>query len=253
MTLLARHLARDPLDDEARGEQPLPERAEHVHRIAEERQHLIQTDIYNSLISAGPRKRRFSHITPMMSRMPTSSAVPHAVFRAPRAARPVAHGHEAHLIAFAQHQRDEIAVHVIEIGKRQERVAPEHLQAAAGVVRVVAEQRAAHAVAEARGRALAPGVLPLRRVRPRPCRARIAPRRREARDQFRDVGGIVLAVAVERHDELGPAPRARRSAAPGSGRDCAHATRMRSGSSGRSASSSAAVPSLDPSSTKMIS
>ena len=96
-------------------------------------------------------------------------------------------------------------MHVIEIGQVGEQRARKQLQPAAGIRRVVAQQAAPHRIGNCRGSPLRPAVLSLPAM-PDNHQPRIAPVLGNAlgdTQQSRDVGGIVLAVAVERRD---PAP-----------------------------------------------
>src|SRR5262245_39343325 len=65
--------------------------------------------------------------------------VPHAVIGHAVPTRPVDHVDIADLKAFAADQRRQEAVQSVEIGERQEEVAAERLQAAAGIAGAVAQ------------------------------------------------------------------------------------------------------------------
>ena len=83
----------------------------------------------------------------------------------------------------------------VEIGQRQEQVAVERLEPAAGVAGAVAQDRAAHAVGDPRLKFLEPG-----RLAPDTLAGNQAHARRasfERFDQLRDESRIVLAVAVD--------------------------------------------------------
>src|SRR5580704_19182270 len=130
--------------------------------------------------------------------------IQHAIFRAPGAPRPVADLNEANFVALAQHQRDQIAVHVIEIGKGEIGLALERLQAATGILGGVADERAPDAVGEHRSHPLGPTVLPLRPLARNHAEAGIGFEFTETRDELRNIVGIVLAVAIKRDHELAP-------------------------------------------------
>ena len=85
----------------------------------------------------------------------------------------------------------------VEIRQRQERVAPKHFQPAAGVARAVAQDRAAHAVRDARLQFLETAGAPSDALTGDETRGRALVQRREQR---RNERGIVLSVAVERRD-----------------------------------------------------
>ena len=85
--------------------------------------------------------------------------VPQAVIRYAGAARPVDHVDIADRRSPRADQRRQEAMQPVEIGQRQEDVAAERLQAAAGVARAVPQHRAAHAVGDARLQLLEAGVL----------------------------------------------------------------------------------------------
>ena len=56
---------------------------------------------------------------------------------------------KTHAVSLAYHLRDEIAVHMIEIGKGEKRFAPERFQPASGIFRRVTQQPAPDAIADA--------------------------------------------------------------------------------------------------------
>src|SRR6266699_3585270 len=76
--------------------------------------------------------------------------VPKSVIRAAVAARTIDDFHVRDFIAVAPDERRQEAMQGVEIGQRQERVAPERLEPAAGVAGSVAQDRAAHGVGGAR-------------------------------------------------------------------------------------------------------
>jgi hypothetical protein len=112
----------------------------------------------------------------------------------------VRHRDDAHGVPLAGHQGREEPVHVVEIRQLEERGPAERLQAASRVGDAVAEEAGAHRVGHTRGQAADGRVaapLPLARHEPQAGRAgRIA----KGREEPRDLGRIVLTVAVERHD-----------------------------------------------------
>src|SRR5262245_15159417 len=110
-------------------------------------------------------------------------------------ARAVTNIDEAHLVAFAQHQADEIAMHVVEIGKFEERRTAKCFEPAARIPGLVVEQPTAEAIGLARGHALLPAVLTLDPL-PRD-HADFAWYLIERGEKLRHVRGVVLSVAVE--------------------------------------------------------
>ena len=93
-------------------------------------------------------------------------------------------------------------MHMVEIGKLEEGVAFEQLDAAACVRRRVMQQSRPYRVGPARRPALACAVAA---VHPPACeQPRVVPGRIPRREQSGDVGRIVLAVAVQGHDPLRP-------------------------------------------------
>ena len=147
-------------------------------------------------------------------------AVEEAVVRLAGAALAVDDVDEDDAVALAAHERRQEAVDGVEIGQREEGLAAEGLEAAAGVAGAVLEHEAAHAVGDARlelleaGR-LAADALARHEAGPLACRF-------ERLEQLRNEGGIVLAVAVEGHDDRGARALARRCARRRSGRRTAH-------------------------------
>src|SRR5579871_4534449 len=141
--------------------------------------------------------------------------VPNTVFRAARSSRTVTHRHEAHFMAFTQHQRDEVAVHVIEIGQLQKCLAAENFQSAARIFGVVGQKPAPHAIAVARGHTLLPIVLtpcPLARQHDNLW---LVTGSAESSQQFGNICWVVLAVTVKCHDQrrfCGPDARPERPA-----------------------------------------
>jgi hypothetical protein len=124
-----------------------------------------------------------------------------AVFRAAGLSRPVIDRRADHPAALAQHQRRHETVHVIEIGQPQEKAARQRLDAAAGIRRAVAQDRRTYAIGDTRGepphgRVTTLGPLSDGQHRHRRVRASADG------DQVRQVGGIVLAVTVQRGDDL---------------------------------------------------
>ena len=76
--------------------------------------------------------------------------VPYPVIRFSVTPRPIDHVDIGDGVAVAAEQRRQKTMQPVEIGQRQKCVAPEHFQSAAGVARAVAQDRAAHAVRDAR-------------------------------------------------------------------------------------------------------
>src|SRR5262245_37596009 len=103
------------------------------------------------------------------------------------------------LIPFAAHQRRQEAVQAVEIGHRQKHLARKRLEPAAGVAGAVVQDGAADLVGDARLQFLEAGVLapdPLARGKADTPAAFLY-----SRNELRQEGRIVLAVAVERgHD-----------------------------------------------------
>ena len=126
--------------------------------------------------------------------------------RPPAGAGPVPHLDRHDSTARAQEQRREEAVHVIELRNGEERLPLEQLEAAARIGRVVAEHAPAHAVGDPRRHALEPRIAPRLPVTGQEERAAVRTRggRVPRRHQPRDVGGIVLAVAVHGGDPSPP-------------------------------------------------
>src|SRR6185437_4970125 len=121
------------------------------------------------------------------------------IFGTSRQPGPVSHWHKAHLPALAPHQRDQIAVDMIEIGQLQEGLAATGLQAAARIGGAVGQKKLAKAIAQARGEAPAGLVLAL------------DPNARDQTDfgfaakkleQSGNIGRIVLTVAVQGDDDV---------------------------------------------------
>ncbi len=107
--------------------------------------------------------------------------------------------HRAHVAAGTQHQCRKKSVHVVEIRQIEKQCARKQLQPAPGVRGIVAEKPAADPVGYPRRRTLRPAVPPNSAIagdQKRPSRRR----RAGELPQFRNVGWIVLAVAVERRD-----------------------------------------------------
>src|SRR5215831_15465040 len=98
--------------------------------------------------------------------------VPHAVVRHAVPALAVDHVDIDHVEAVAPHQRRQETMQPVEIRQREKQVAAKRLEPAAGVARAVAQDRAAHAVGDARlqlleAARLAPGALAGREPDPR--------------------------------------------------------------------------------------
>ncbi len=110
---------------------------------------------------------------------------------------------------------------MVEEGQVKKDVATEELEAAAGVGRAVPQQPLAHPVGDLRGNALHCAVLAALTVAGDEERRRGRRRERDLPEP-RDVGGIVLSVAVERGDP----GRARRLDAAAHGSALAKAARM---------------------------
>ena len=91
-------------------------------------------------------------------------------------------------------------MHVIKERQIEERLTPERLQAAAGIANPVAQQRIAHRVGPARGDHLDRGITTPQTLPGRHPHAGIA----QQSQQRRRVGGVVLTVAVEGHDQRCP-------------------------------------------------
>ena len=91
------------------------------------------------------------------------------------AALAVDHVDIADLVAFAPDQRRQEAMQPVEIRQRQEQIAAERLQPAAGVAGAVAQHRAAHAVGDARLEFLEAGVLAADALAGDQADARVAP------------------------------------------------------------------------------
>lgn len=101
---------------------------------------------------------------------------------------------------------------MVEMRQPEERFAREHLEPATGVRSAVAQQATADAVRDPRGQSPQPRVPPLRAPARQHLQVVLRSRCREALEQRRDVGRVVLAVAVQRRD-----PRVPR--VPDAGRD----------------------------------
>ena len=135
------------------------------------------TSSFTSVTTACLRLRRISHHTPAEIHDADPEPVEEAVVRHAGAARPVLHVDIADLESFAPEQRREEAVQPVEIGHHQECIAQKRFQAAAGVAGAVAQDRAAHAVGDARLQllervSLRPTRWPATRpMRPRPLRS----------------------------------------------------------------------------------
>ena len=123
------------------------------------------------------------------------------VFGCTLKARAVVDRHIGDAPAFALRQRDQEAVHVIEIGQAQEHVAMKGFQAAAGVAGAVAQQGIAQAVAQPRGQPPAGLVLALDAHARHHGQAGIGPQHGQ---QLGRVGRIVLAVAIQGDDDAAP-------------------------------------------------
>ena len=163
--------------------------------------------------------RRLSHSTPARSAQADPEPVEHAVMGAAVAARPVIDRHRRDPPAAPEKQRGKIAVHVVEVGHRQEAVPREQLEAAAGVGSSVASSRARTALAIAARRSLVP------RCPGDGCRAS---RRRAEGPAERGVPHDRRAAAGCRRDRSGRRHRGWRSRVP-----APHALRARSRRSGR--------------------
>ncbi len=135
--------------------------------------------------------------------------VPEAVVRHAVQARPVHHVDVADLVALALDQRRQEAVQPVEIRQRQKQIALKRLEAATGVARAVAQDRAAHAVGNARLEFLEAGRLAADALAGDQPDARSTGLQRL--DQLGKKRRIVLAVAVERDDD--GRPRRRHAAA----------------------------------------
>lgn len=110
-----------------------------------------------------------------------------------------------HAPAAANHQRWKKPVHMVEARHVEKGGAGEQLQAAAGIGRAVAKQPAAHRIGDPRGQALRQAVVTL--GAPTGHQHPVAHLRRfraQTAEQSRNVGGIVLPVAVERGDDRRP-------------------------------------------------
>src|SRR5579875_2520292 len=130
---------------------------------------------------------------------PGGEAVAQPVFRDPRQARAVRDLEKGDCATVALDESGQEAVIVVEARQTQIGVAAAELEAAARVGRAVLEHGAAHPVGNPRGEALEPGVAAT--AADAGDHAQIGRRRvLQALDEARDIGGIVLAVAVE-HDE----------------------------------------------------
>src|SRR5437764_6845108 len=90
-----------------------------------------------------------------------NESVPDAVFRFSMHPAAMSHFDKPHIIAFPQHERRKITMHMVEIGKCQIRVAPEGFQATAGIRGAVVEHPAAQSVGEERHDPLSDGIAPL--------------------------------------------------------------------------------------------
>ena len=103
------------------------------------------------------------------------------------------------VVTLATHQRRQEAMQPVEIRHRQKHLAPERLQAAAGIAGAVAQDGVAHAIGDARLHLLETGVLapdPLAGGKADAFAAIL-----DRRDQIRQERRIVLPIAVERrHD-----------------------------------------------------
>src|SRR5689334_6842376 len=74
--------------------------------------------------------------------------IPHSIIGAAMATRTVDHLDVGDLIAVTSDERGQKAMQAVEIRQRQERVAPERLEAAAGIAGSVTQDRAAHSVGD---------------------------------------------------------------------------------------------------------
>ena len=89
------------------------------------------------------------------------SAVENAVIRFAMPAGPIDHVAVHHCVPLLDHQRRQESVGPVEEGQAAHDLGPHRLQAAAGIARIVLQDRAAQRVGEARGQLLGLGVAPL--------------------------------------------------------------------------------------------
>ena len=113
------------------------------------------------------------------------------------------HRNKIDAITFAQHQRDQIAVHVIEIRQREKAVATENFQSTPRISRAIIQQALANAIREARRHALFPAVLTFAPLARHHRECDIVATRPQSSDECGNVGGIILAVAIQRHHDIG--------------------------------------------------
>src|SRR5512138_3112505 len=142
---------------------------------------------------------------------PAREPVPDAVFGHAAHARPMIHEDLGHARAAELAERGEEAVHAHEHREPFERGAAIDLERAPDVGERVAEHPPANRVRDARGSAAEPAVLAL------PSNSGDDVRVAELLEKERDVGGIVLAVRVERDHDLAAhelEPRDERRALP---------------------------------------
>lgn len=163
-------LAVEQLDEEARGEEKLPEHADQEpHRVGRGAVGMGGGKPSRKIVEQ-LKLLRFGRAADHAALQPAYAeqvvdadqhAVEVGVFRRPVQARAVVHVDELARVPLAQHHRDHEAVQVIEIGQGQERLAPERLQAAAGIGGAVVEQALADGIGEPRGGTAGRGVLAL--------------------------------------------------------------------------------------------
>src|SRR6185312_8128982 len=104
--------------------------------------------VFNDLRHAFPAADEPPHASEVENADP--EPVPHAVIRHAGAARTVDDVDIADVEALALDERRQETMQAVEIGKPQEYVAAERLQAAARVARAVAQHRPAHRIGDAR-------------------------------------------------------------------------------------------------------
>jgi hypothetical protein len=105
------------------------------------------------------------------------------------------------LPAVALKKRRKVAVHVVEIRKRQVGVAAERLEPAARVARSVAQKPSPDRVGRARGEALGQRIVALGALPSHEGEARRGGFGQQRGDEVRDLFGRVLTVAVKRADQ----------------------------------------------------
>src|SRR5260370_1589605 len=119
-------------------------------------------------------------------------------------ARPVDDVDIGDFVALTAHQRRQKTMQPVKIRHHQEHLAPERLQAAAGVARAVLQDRAAHAIGDARLDFLKPGILaPYPLAGGKACAVAAA---LDRHNQIRQEDWIILPVPVERRPDPPPPP-----------------------------------------------